>query len=218
MFGRSAQLPIDLEFNLPVETYNSLSQYQKQLHEQFQQSYNTVRQHTLKEQNWHKDLYNQHAHGAMYDVGDKVWLHCCAVPKGHCRKFHQPWKGSFTIVKVINSTVYRIQSDMSPRKRLVVHYNRLKPYFPPFNKDVFGSSPVPTQNESVQTSTQNHQQDDNTDQQNKNAMSDNTPQATEPAMRQQNPPPTVPTSQTWLPPPPPLTINPQTSASRLLFL
>ena len=42
MFGRSAQLPIDLEFNLPVVTYNSLSQYQKQLCEQLQQSYNTV--------------------------------------------------------------------------------------------------------------------------------------------------------------------------------
>ena len=194
MFGRSAQLPIDLEFNLPVETYNSLSQYQKQLREQFQQPYNTVRQHTLKEQNRHKDLYDQHAHGTMYDVGDKVWLHCPAVPKGHCRKFHRPWQGPFTIVKVINSTVYHIQSDISPRKPSVVHYNRLKPYFPPFNKDVFGSSPVPTQNESVQTSTHNHQQDDNTDQQNENAMSDTTPQATEPAMHQQNPPPTVPTS------------------------
>ena len=75
-----------------------------------------------------------------------------------------------------------------------MHYNRLKPYFPPFNKDVFGSSPVPTQNESVHTSTQNHQHDDNTDQQNENAMSDTAPQATEPAMHQQNPPPTVPTS------------------------
>ena len=25
-----------------------------------------------------------------------------------------------------------------PRKRLVVHYNRLKPYHPPFNTDVYG--------------------------------------------------------------------------------
>ena len=40
-----------LIFNLPVVTYNSLSQYQKQLREQLQQSYNTVRQHTLREQN-----------------------------------------------------------------------------------------------------------------------------------------------------------------------
>ena len=56
----------------------------------------------------------------MYDVGDKVWLHCPAVPKGHCRKFHWPWQGSFTIVKVIDSTVYCIQCNMSPHKRLVV--------------------------------------------------------------------------------------------------
>ena len=150
-----------------------------------------VRQHILKERNQHEDVYDQHAHGTMYDVGDKVWLHCPAVPKGHCRKFHRPWQGPFTIVKVINSTVYRIQSNTSPCKRLVVHYNRLKPYFPPFNKDMFGSSPVPTQNESVHTSTQ---LDDNTDQQNENAMSDTTPQATEPAIRQQNLPATASTS------------------------
>ena len=56
MFGRSVQLPIDLEFNLPVVTYNSLSQYQKQLREQVQQSYNTVRQHTFMEQNRQRSL------------------------------------------------------------------------------------------------------------------------------------------------------------------
>ena len=33
-----------------------------------------------------------------------------------------------------------------------VHYNRLKPYFPAFNKDMFGNSPVPTRNESVHIS------------------------------------------------------------------
>ena len=38
----------------------------------------------------------------------------------------------------------------------------------------FLSSPVPTQNESVHTSTLNHHRDENTDQQNENALSDTT--------------------------------------------
>ena len=202
MFGHSAQLPIDLEFNLPVVTYNSLSQYQKQLCEQLQQSYNTVRQHTLREQKRHKDLYDQHTHGTMCNVGDRVWLHCPAVSKGHYRKFHRPWQGPFTIVKVISSTVYRIQSNQPPRKRLVVHYNHLKPYFPPFNKDLLGNSPVPMQSTPAHTSVQNHQQEENTDQQSDSAISETTPQIgpTEPTACQQNLAPTVSISPTPDPP------------------
>ena len=138
----------------------------------------------------------------MYNVGDRVWLHCPAVPKGHCRKFHRPWQGPFTIVKVISSTVYRIQSNQSPCKRLVVHYNHLKPYFHPFNKDLFGNSPDPIQNKPVHTSVQNHQQEENTDRQNDNAVSETTPQIcpTEPTACQQNLAPTVSTSPAPDPP------------------
>ncbi len=142
MFGRHAKLPIDIEFNLPTSNYSSLSQYQKRLGEQLQQAYKTVRQHTLVEQTRHKVLYDRQAHGTSYHVGDEVWLHCPAVPRGRSRKLHRPWQGPFTIVKVIGSTVYRIQSSKPPRKRMVVHYNRLKPYFPPFNKEVFGPCPI----------------------------------------------------------------------------
>ena len=122
MFGRSAQLPIDLELNLPTATYNGLSQYQKQLHEQLQQAYDTVCQHTFVEQNQHKELHDEHAHGTTYNVGDEVWLHCPAVPRGHCQKFHRPWQGPFTIVKVISGTVYQIQNNLPPRRQYVVHY------------------------------------------------------------------------------------------------
>ena len=191
MFGRSALLPIDLEFNLPTASYNSPSQYQKQLHKQLQQAYNTVRQHTSVEHSRHKLIYDQHAHGSAYNVGDEVWLHCPAVPRGHCRKLNRPWQGPFTVVKVISTTVYRIQNNKSPRKRLVVHYNRLKPYFPPFNfnKDIFGSDQLPAQCEPEST-----EQSPETEEV---AEPDSIPNAspTEPAAPdEQNPTPTVQTS------------------------
>ena len=60
------------------------------------------------------------------------------MPKGRCNKFHRPWQGTFTIVKVIDNFVYRIQSNATLHKRFVVHYNCLKPYHLPFNTDVYG--------------------------------------------------------------------------------
>ena len=169
MFGRPAQLPIDLEFNLPTATYgNSPNSYQHQLREHLQQAYQTVRKHTLREQSRHKHLYDRRAHGTPYSIGDEVWLHCPAVPRGLCRKFHRPWQGPFIIVTVISDTVYRIQNK-STRKRVVVHYNRLKPYFPPFNKEIFGSGHSPTQVDPGPGSTEQSPQSDG------NAISDSTP-------------------------------------------
>lgn len=55
------------------------------------------------------------------------------VPRGRCRKFHCPWKGPYTILKQIGSVCYRIRDDQHPRRRIVVHFNRLKPYFEPPN-------------------------------------------------------------------------------------
>ena len=54
-------------------------------------------------------------------------LHEPAVPRGRSRKFHRPSKGPFKIVKVLGPTVYRIQDCTHPRRKKVVHFNRLKP-------------------------------------------------------------------------------------------
>ena len=100
MFGRSARLPIDIEFNLPYASYDNPSQYQKQLRQRLHQAYATVQEHSSAEQNRQKCLYDRSVHGPQYDVGDEVWLHCSAVPKGRCKKFHRPWQGPFTVVKL----------------------------------------------------------------------------------------------------------------------
>ena len=71
----------------------------------------------------------------------------------NCKKFHRPWQGPFTVVKVIDNFVYRIRKNAAPHKRLVVHYNRLKPCHPPFNTDVYGPD-----SSRVHTSTNQEQQ------------------------------------------------------------
>ena len=103
-----------------------------------QWAYATMREHSSTEQSRQKHLYDQSLSGSQYDVGDEVWLHYPAVPKGLCKKLHRPWQGPFTIVNVMDHWVYRIQCNDTPRQRLVVHYNRLKPYHHPFKTDVYG--------------------------------------------------------------------------------
>ena len=154
MFGRSACLPIDVEFNLPSPNYGSLGQYQNHLQQQLRQPYMTVREHSSVEQARQKRWYDRSVYGPKYKVGDEVWLHCPAVPKGRCKKFHRPWQGPFTVVKIIDNFVYRrIRKNAAPYKRLVVHYNRLKPCHPPFNTDVYGPD-----SSRVHTSTNQEQQ------------------------------------------------------------
>ena len=48
--------------------------------------------------------------------------------RGRSAKFHRPWKGPYIIVKALNDVVYRIRNVDAPRKKLVVHFNRLKLY------------------------------------------------------------------------------------------
>ena len=125
MFGHSACLSIDIEFNLPSTSHMSFNQCQSQLH-QLQQAYTTVCEHSLAEQTRQKRLYDRSIHDREYEIGDEVWLHCPAVPKGCCKKFHPSWQGPFTVVKVIDNFVYRIQSNATPHKRFVEYYNRIK--------------------------------------------------------------------------------------------
>ena len=77
-----------------------------------------------------KQLYDRSATGGRFAVGDMVWLHSPAVPRGKAAKFHRFWKGPFQVKKVLSDVTYQIQSTAgSRRQRLVVHFNHLKPAY-----------------------------------------------------------------------------------------
>ena len=91
-----------------------------------EEAYSTVRNRTGAALERQKELYNRKVHGDEYQVGDLVWLHNPVIPKGAKRKLHCPWTGPYRVVKKLSTVVYRIQ-DTNRRKRLVVHFDRLKP-------------------------------------------------------------------------------------------
>ncbi len=73
-----------------------------------------------------KVLYDQKVHAKLFEPGDLVWLHCPAVPRGHSKKLHRPWTGPFRVVSKLSDATYRIQRTRVRRRRVVVHFDRLK--------------------------------------------------------------------------------------------
>lgn len=132
MFGRQAKLPIDVAYGNPTPESDSVSQYAATMKDSLEQAYRRVREQSGKSAKRQKELYDQKVHGKACEVGDLVWLHSPAVPRGQSRKLHCPWVGPFEVVKRLSDVVYRIR-DTRPRRRrtrVVVHFDRLKPCSP----------------------------------------------------------------------------------------
>ena len=130
MFGREVQLPVELMMGKGPEPGTTHSEYVERLRKKFEVAYEHVRERMGSMQKRQKQLYDRSATGGRFAVGDMVWLHSPAVPRGKAAKFHRFWKGPFQVKKVLSDVTYRIQSTAgSRRQRLVVHFNRLKPAY-----------------------------------------------------------------------------------------
>jgi hypothetical protein len=129
MFGREARIPVNLMIPEPPqeEVQPTTSEYAEKLKKRFERTYELTRANTKKASKRYKDYYDANAEDKTYNVGDEVWLHIPFVKKGKNVKLSRPWQEPYTIVKKISDVVYRIEKDANKRKRLVLHYNRLKP-------------------------------------------------------------------------------------------
>ena len=123
MFGRQAKILV--YGSTPTEEVT----YPEHTKSILEKAYSRVREHMDTTLDRQKELYDRRVHGEEFNVGDLVWLHNPAINKSRGRKLHLcPWSGPNRIIKKLSTAVYRIQ-DTRPnkRKRLVVHFNRLKP-------------------------------------------------------------------------------------------
>ena len=128
MFGREARLPADVMFGLPPNSSpQQVNQYALDLRARLEGAYQLVRVHMGIQHLRQKTLYDRLVHGDLYKAGDLVWLHCPAVPRGKSPKLHRYWQGPYTVVQPLGDALFIIQRKDSPRKRTVVHFDRLKP-------------------------------------------------------------------------------------------
>lgn len=130
MFGREVRLPIELEWGVP-DVQMGIGQrregeYVRRLREGLEKAHNLTRQRLGSAHLRQKEQYDRRCHGAPFEEGERVWLHVPATKRGKCRKFHRPWVGPFQVIKRLSDVTYRVRNPDNPRRRLVVHFNRLK--------------------------------------------------------------------------------------------
>ena len=154
MFGREASMPLDIIFGNPSNNSQSYSQYTLNLRKALEQAYKLARKNMGTSAYRQKELYDRKVHGEKFQVGQLVWLCNPVVPRGGSRKLHSPWVGPYKIVKCLADTVYRIQDTCRSRKRIVVHFDRLKPCHPDMRIQEHSRSitpPVPSEDVNTQT-------------------------------------------------------------------
>ena len=127
MFGRTARMPIDLVYGTNNSNSQNVHCFVRDMANVLENAYRHVRSTMGPKQENQKELYDWKGHGDPYKVGDLVWLHSPVVPRGSSRKLHHPWIGPYKIVKQLSDITYRIQSFRGRRRRLVAHFNCLKP-------------------------------------------------------------------------------------------
>ena len=148
MYGRQVNLPVDLMYGSTPHEACTLGDYAYTLRNNLIEAYVLARKKGITEHNRQKALYDVKVHGAPYQVGDWVWLHSPAVPRGQCRKLHHPWTGPFKVVECIGECDYKIKSKNGKMIR-VVHFDRLKPFVPGTRTETFQGPPPenPDENE-----------------------------------------------------------------------
>ena len=73
-----------------------------------------------------KELYDKIVHGEPFEL--------LSIGESQL-ELHLPWTGPFSVMKKLSDVTYRIQDLLNKRRKLVVHFDRLKPYL---------SSPIET--------------------------------------------------------------------------
>ena len=130
MFGRKAQLPLDLMYGTGQQEEVPTNEYARNLKQSLEEAYAMVRTRLSVQHERRKAIYDQKIHGKPYEKGDLVWLHSPAVGRGLSRKLHHVWKGPFRVLEHISDSDYRIKRLGRSKPAQIVHFDRLKPCTP----------------------------------------------------------------------------------------
>ena len=127
LFGHEVRLPVDVMFGRQPNHKPEVSDYVRNLRDTLEEVHEHAREHLRAAQKRQKDHYDQRIAGEQIEVGDRVFLHDPARKKGQTKKLHSPWQGPYIVMTRIGDVNFRIRAVDNPRKRKVVHFNRLKP-------------------------------------------------------------------------------------------
>ena len=110
MFGHQAKLPVDLMYgSSPQEVMLPVGEYVQNLRNTLQNAYALVRERLQVEHQRQKDFYDEKVYGKPFEVGEMVWVHSPAVPRGRSRKLHHYWSGPFQVLECVGDSDYRVK-------------------------------------------------------------------------------------------------------------
>ena len=142
MFGSESRLPIDLVApTITKEAQSTRPAFAESMKKRFEKTYELTRANTQKACSRYKDYHDAKSKEATYKVRlsiqSMVTSTCCQERQEF--EIFMPMQGPYTVVKRLSELIYRIELVSNKRKRLVVHFNRLKPcYIDQSTKDQLG--------------------------------------------------------------------------------
>ena len=132
--GRETDLPVDLLYPPPPmeeESQNEIiinyEDYVKELQAKMRTVHELARNSLLEASQRQKLVYDRRISKHTYKVGDAVWLHSYAKPKGLSRKLQLRSEGPFKVIEKIADLTYKVKKSRKASFK-VVHFNRLKLY------------------------------------------------------------------------------------------
>ena len=127
MFGRQARMLLNIIIGMATPDLQIISHYTLSMAKSLEKVYQLLRSHFGTAAERQKEQHNHRVHGNPYKVGDQVWLHNSVVPRGSSKNtLSLDWP--FQVIKYLSDTVYSIQDVETWRVRMLVHFDRLKPY------------------------------------------------------------------------------------------
>jgi len=133
MFGREVRLPLDAMVGQPPEAhYEELpsTEYASSLAEAMVQAHAAVREHVEQQYRYQKKEYDRHVKSQTFQEGQAVWLREYANTPGMSKSLKRPYSGPWIVTNRFSNATYKIQKSKVSRP-MIVHSDRLKPYFGP---------------------------------------------------------------------------------------
>ncbi|KRY56548.1 hypothetical protein T03_7591, partial [Trichinella britovi] len=98
-------------------------EYVQHLRRDLERVYEVVRKKAGREQRRQKAWKDRKAYGPVYEPGDLVWMQLPTKTK-----LGAYWDGPYQVQRKLDWNTYRVEKVGGGRERLVVHFDRLKPY------------------------------------------------------------------------------------------
>jgi cell division septation protein DedD len=138
LFGREMRGPQDVSLIPKQNLGTNHKSHLSDLLQDLEVTRTIAAENTTRAKEIQAQQYNRAAKEPDFSPGQRVWLFCQKVEKGHSSKLTKKWLGPYYIVHLGPNFTYKLRrcSDDKLHKPLV-HANRLKHYFDPSDRHVY---------------------------------------------------------------------------------